>query len=97
MHQPLPFVVYVLRSLTDCGLYIGFTTDLGRRLAEHNAGESPATAPRRPFALLYCECFLSKDDAQRREVYLKTSAGRRTLKLMCRAALAAAQGLPRLP
>ena len=63
MPQPLPSCVYVLRSLADNGLYIGFTTDLDRRLKEHNAGLSPATFPRRPFELLFCECYLSKRDA----------------------------------
>jgi len=86
--QLLPYAVYVLRSLADGGLYIGFTTDIDRRLSEHNAGASPATSPRRPFDLVFCECFLNKNDAQRREGYLKTSSGRRALKLMCRESLA---------
>ena len=82
MNEPLPFCVYVLQSAKDDGLYIGFTTDLTRRLEEHNSGASAATAPRRPLTLLFCEYYRSKDDAMRREMYLKTSAGRRALKLM---------------
>ena len=80
--MPLPFCVYVLQSAMDGGLYIGFTTDLTRRLEEHNLGASAATAPRRPFELVFCEHYRSKADALRREVYLKTSSGRRALKLM---------------
>ncbi|MBI3985968.1 MAG: GIY-YIG nuclease family protein [Lentisphaerae bacterium] len=87
MSSPLPFCVYVLRSHHDGGLYIGFTTDMDRRLDEHNSGKSPSTAPRRPFELVFCEFFLVKGDAQRREEYLKTSSGRRALKLMCRETL----------
>ena len=71
----------------DGGLYIGFTTDLTRRLEEHNSGASAATAPRRPFELVFCEHYRSKTDALRREVYLKTSSGRRALKLMLQESL----------
>jgi len=34
------FYVYVLQSVVDEGLYIGFTGDLKRRLAEHQDGKS---------------------------------------------------------
>jgi len=84
MEIPLPYCVYVLRSLHDGKFYIGFTEDLARRLAEHNAGESPATAPRRPFTLLFCECFADKAEALTREQYLKTTKGHRALRLMLR-------------
>ena len=80
----LQYCVYVLRSELDDGLYIGFTTDLKRRLSEHFNGESGATACRRPFELIYCEYFKMKNDAIRREGYLKTTAGRRGLKLILR-------------
>jgi putative endonuclease len=73
----LPYCVYVLISETDGNLYTGFTADLPRRLGEHNAGQSLATAPRRPFRLLFCEYHGSKSDALKREIYLKTSAGNR--------------------
>ena len=91
MNVPLPFCVYVLQSAKDGGLYIGFTTDLTRRLEEHNAGTSAATAPRRPFELVFCEHYRSKSDALRRETYLKTAAGRRALRLTLQ------ESLPRPP
>lgn len=78
----LPYCVYVLRSLRDGDFYVGFTTDLPRRLDEHNQGRNNSTAPRRPFVLVHAEYYLAKNDAERRELYLKTTKGRRTLKLM---------------
>ncbi len=85
----LPYCVYVLKSHKDGLFYIGFTTNLKRRLNEHNQGQSAATAPRCPFDLLYCEYHLSRTDALRREAYFKTSSGKKALRLMLREALAA--------
>jgi len=84
----LKYCVYVLFSHADEKLYIGYTENLKQRLSAHFHGKSPATAPRRPFTLLYCEYHLAKKDAARREMYFKTSAGKRALKLMCRDSLA---------
>jgi putative endonuclease len=86
--KSLPYCVYILKSQQDGLLYIGFTTDLHRRLTEHLRGLSDATAPRRPFDLLYCEYHVSKADALRREGYFKTTAGKKALKLMLREAFA---------
>jgi putative endonuclease len=71
-----------LKSLKDGDLYTGFTTDLPRRLDDHNSGKAPSTAPRRPFVLIFCEHYLTKTDALRRETYLKSTIGKRTLRLM---------------
>ncbi|MBU6500214.1 MAG: GIY-YIG nuclease family protein [Patescibacteria group bacterium] len=65
------FCVYILKSSKDGNLYIGYTDNLGRRLAEHNAGKSQATRPRIPFKLIYCEAYLSAKDAKHREHNLK--------------------------
>jgi len=81
------FCVYVLYSKKDSKLYIGFTTNLKRRLTEHFHGQSKSTAFRRPFCLIFCEYFLSKKDALRREKYFKTTDGKRTLKLMLKESL----------
>lgn len=90
---PLPFCVYVLLSLKDHDFYVGYTTDLTRRLDEHFQGRNTSTAPRRPFVLVFCEFYSAKPDAERRETYLKTAKGRRTLRLMLSESLAGHRGL----
>ena len=67
--------------------YTGYTTDLKQRLTDHFHGHSTNTSFRRPLILLFCEYFLSKNDATRREEYFKTSSGKRTLKIMLRDSL----------
>jgi putative endonuclease len=73
------FYVYVLHSDADCGLYIGFSTDLRRRLKEHQAGDAFATSYRGPWQLIYYEAYLEEEDALGRERYLKSGSGRRFL------------------
>jgi putative endonuclease len=73
------FYVYVLQSESDQGLYIGFSTDLRRRLREHQGGEAVATASRGPWRLIYYEAYLEEADALGREKFLKSGAGRRFL------------------
>jgi putative endonuclease len=89
-HQ-LPFCVYILLSLKDDNFYVGYTTDLSRRLDEHFQGRNTSTASRRPFVLVQSEYYLAKADAERREHYLKTAKGRRTLRLMLTESLMAAR------
>lgn len=79
------FHVYVIRSSDS--LYIGFTNDLKRRVNEHNAGKSPYTKRKSNWKLLYYEAHSNKNDAMRREKYLKTSGGAISLKKMLREAL----------
>lgn len=77
------FYVYLLRSTIKQGqLYVGYTEDVEARLKRHNAGEVQSTKPYRPWDLIYYEVFASKKDAKQREQYLKTTKGRRTLRLM---------------
>jgi putative endonuclease len=76
--------VYVLQSESDHGLYIGFSTDLRRRLREHQAGLSQATSHRGPWKLIYYEAYLEESDARGREEFLKSGAGRTFLKKQCK-------------
>ena len=92
MARLLPYTVYILLSEKDGNFYVGFTTDLWKRLADHTAGRVDSTAPRRPFRLIHAEHYLSEDDAIRREKYLKTTKGRRALRLMVRETLAEMTG-----
>ena len=83
----LKHCVYILYSLTDNHFYIGYSSNLKQRLAEHAGGKSKSTASRRPFRLVFCEFYLSKKDALRREKYFKTNAGKRTLRLMLKSTM----------
>ena len=74
------FYVYVLKSLKDGEFYTGFATDLKRRLKQHNSGSVTATKYRKPLKLVYYEACLVRRDALRREIYLKSSWGKRFLK-----------------
>ncbi|MBP9869307.1 GIY-YIG nuclease family protein [Patescibacteria group bacterium] len=78
------YFVYVLRSLTDGGWYVGFTEDVDRRLQDHNQGKNVSTKPRRPFVLIYYEAYLNKYDALGREKFLKSGSGRRFLEKQMR-------------
>ena len=74
------FYTYVLKSLKDNKLYVGFSKDLKKRLFQHNKGLVEATKPRRPFKLVYYEACLDKGKALQREKALKTGFGRAYLK-----------------
>jgi putative endonuclease len=76
------YYVYILQSLKDKKLYIGYTADLKRRIKEHKYGGSKSTKTRLPFRLVFCEAFILEKDAKRREKYFKTTKGKRSLKLM---------------
>lgn len=65
--------VYMLRCADD-SLYTGITTDLERRLDEHNHCEQKGaryTRARRPVALAYAEPCDSRSEASQREYLLK--------------------------
>lgn len=63
---------YILRC-KDGSLYTGYTTDLDRRVDEHNTSSKGAkyTKSRRPCKLVYYEEFDSKSDAMKREAAIK--------------------------
>ena len=65
------YYVYVLRSVVDSRYYIGFSADLRKRVANHNAGLNQATKAGLPWELLYYEAFQNELAARRREQKLK--------------------------
>ena len=74
------YYVYVL-LLNSGQLYVGVTANLRRRYREHRRGKVASTRLRRPLELIYFEAYLRKSDAERRERYLKTTKGKRALRL----------------
>ena len=65
--------VYILGSDGSGGprTYVGWTTDLDRRLAQHNAGTGARSTRGRLWVLLYAERYAAREEAMSREWYLK--------------------------
>ena len=65
--------VYVLASAARGGArtYVGWTTDLARRLQQHNAGTGAKTTRGATWALIYAERYDSPSEAMSREWRLK--------------------------
>lgn len=76
------YYVYVLRNFKNSDLYVGSTSNLTRRLKEHNRGINFSTRPFMPWQLIHYEAYINVKDAKRREKYLKASQGGRLLKRM---------------
>ena len=73
------YYIYILESEKDGKKYTGFTSNLPSRIEAHNKGQVPSTKHRLPMKLIYFEGCLSKEDATRREKYLKTHYGKMNL------------------
>ncbi len=68
--------VYLLESITDPRQrYVGVTSDLKTRLAEHNAGKSGHTAKYTPWRLVTYIAFSERTQAEAFERYLKSGSG----------------------
>ena len=73
---------YIL-SCADGSLYTGWTNDLEKRLAAHNAGKGGKyTRSHRPVTLAYYEEFSTKEEAMRREAAIKNLTRMEKLKLI---------------
>lgn len=65
------YYIYILLSIRNQSLYIGRTTNVVRRLAEHNSGKTFTTKKYLPWILIYIEGYFLQDDAMHREQTLK--------------------------
>jgi putative endonuclease len=65
--------VYVLGSRTKTRLltYVGWTSDVARRLRQHNAGKGARSTRGRSWMLLHTEPFATRREAMSREWHLK--------------------------
>ena len=77
MHVPPGSFVYLIQSTADATQwYVGLTSDVSRRLTEHNEGRSPHTAKHRPWKLALTLSFADPYKALAFEKYLKSGSGR---------------------
>ncbi len=71
------YYVYVIRSINDPDqIYVGRTTNLAKRLSNHNAGTSPHTKKYKPWELIVQLGFKDEMKAIEFEMYLKSGSGR---------------------
>ena len=75
------FTVYVLHSLNFDKIYIGYSSDIEKRLFAHNHISNKGwTKSFQPWKIIYTEQFERKGDAMVREKQLKTSKGREFIR-----------------
>jgi len=76
----MPYFVYILKSESTGTSYTGHTSNLEKRLIEHNNGKSISTRKKRPWKLIYQEEYQTRSEASNRERYFKSVKGRLELK-----------------
>lgn len=74
------FYIYILKSKVDEKFYTGFSSNLRARISEHNSGRVQSTKNRRPLELIYYEAYQNKENALKREKFLKTTKGKQQLR-----------------
>ena len=78
------YYMYVLMSLDGRKTYVGITSDINRRLKEHNSGKEKSTKPYLPYKLLHLEEHETVRGARRREIYFKSTSRRREIRRLLR-------------
>ena len=75
------YTVYVLGSFDARGVrtYVGCTTDMDRRLTQHNSGTGARSTRGREWRVLYTESATNRSNAQAREYVLKKDRGFRKM------------------
>ena len=68
----MKYYLYMVQCVDET-LYTGITTDLERRVEEHNCSEKGAkyTRARRPVTLVYSETYANRSKASKREYFIK--------------------------
>ncbi|KKU10130.1 MAG: hypothetical protein UX15_C0020G0005 [Parcubacteria group bacterium GW2011_GWA1_45_7] len=73
--------VYILESQSDKSWYIGYTSNLEKRIKEHKDGLGGKTTKEKgDWEIIYCEGYRDKQDAIGRERFLKSGSGRGFIK-----------------
>ena len=79
-HSFQMYFVYIIKSEKDSRTYTGYTSNIDKRLKMHNTGYNRSTKSRRPFTLLHSESFETMSLAKERELWWKSSSGRKKMK-----------------
>jgi len=64
-------LTYLLKSTKDSSYYVGITSDINRRLDEHNSGKLKTTSSKRPWILAFIREHKDYTEARKHEKWLK--------------------------
>lgn len=76
------FIVYILQNEKTSRFYIGYTSDLPKRLTYHNSIRNKSTKHGIPWKIVYKEKFEDKESAWLREQQIKSYKGGRAFKAL---------------
>ena len=76
----LKHFVYVLKSQIHWRFYVGMTTNIDKRVGEHNRGYTKSTKGYGPWFLFFFEEYTTREEARKREIYLKSGVGKEKIK-----------------
>ena len=76
----MKFYVYILFSQKLNRYYIGYTSELSKRLQEHNSGKSSFTSKADDWNILYTEEFDARGEAHKRELEIKNKKSRKYIE-----------------
>jgi putative endonuclease len=74
------YIVYIIYSSSLDKYYVGYTTDLPKRLIEHNSGISTYTARSTDWIVKYTQTYLDRESAMRREREIKNKKSRKYIE-----------------
>ena len=74
------YFTYVLSSINRDYIYVGISDNPERRIKQHNLGYNKTTKPYKPFKVLLVEEYENRQQARKREKYLKSGCGKEYLR-----------------
>ena len=74
------YFIYAIKSQKDGRIYVGLSSNILKRISEHNAGYVFSTKGFRPWKLIYKEEVKDRKEARIREKYFKSGFGKELLK-----------------
>ena len=74
------YYIYILKSIDYQRSYVGIASDPEKRLIEHNSGKTKSTKHFTSWKIIHTERFKTRIEARKREIFLKSGAGREWIK-----------------
>ena len=76
----MAYTVYIIYSAKLDKYYIGYTENISMRLSQHNEGISSFTSKATDWVLKYTEVFMSREEAHKRELEIKSKKSRKYIE-----------------